>query len=108
VSTLQIAITIAAVVLGTVLTRVLPYVLVPSEKETPKYVEYLGKVLGPAVFGLLVVYCLRNVNLTGGTFGIPEAISLFVVWITFMWKRQMLLSMASGTIAYMLLVQFVF
>ena len=57
---------------------------------------------------LLVVYCLRNVNFTGGSFGIPEIIAVLVVIITFVWKRQMLLSMASGTLLYMLLVQTVF
>lgn len=103
----QIAITIGVVVLATIITRFSPYALIPSGKETPAYVTYLGKVLGPAVFGLLVVYCLRNVDFLGGTHGIPEAIALVVVWATFRWKRQMLLSMACGTLVYVLLVQLV-
>ena len=102
----QVFITIAVVVAATMLTRFLPYICFPQGRKTPKYVNYLGKVLAPAVFGLLVVYCLRNVNFVGGSFGIPEIIS--VVVITFVWKRQMLLSMASGTLLYMLLVQTVF
>ena len=104
----QIFITIAAVVLGTVLTRFLPYICFPQGKKTPRYITYLGRVLAPAVFGLLVIYCLRDVRFTGGTFGIPELVSIAVVVLTFLWKRQMLLSMASGTILYMILVQTVF
>ena len=104
----QIFITIAAVVLGTVLTRFLPYICFPQGKKTPRYITYLGKVLAPAVFGLLVIYCLRDVRFTGGTFGIPALVSIAVVVLTFLWKRQMLLSMASGTILYMILVQTVF
>lgn len=104
----QQIITIAMVVLGTVLTRALPFLLFPAGKTTPPYVRYLGKVLPPAVFGLLVVYCLKNVSLFAGSHGIPEAVSILTVTVLHLWKRQMLLSIAGGTACYMLLVQFVF
>lgn len=96
------------VVLGTMVTRFLPFLLFPSGKPTPKYIQYLGKVLPSAVFGLLVIYCLKNVSLLTGSHGIPEAVSIAVVIILHLWKRQMLLSIAGGTVCYMLLVQFVF
>ena len=104
----QQVITIGMVVLGTVLTRFLPFLLFPAGKPTPKYIQYLGKVLPPAVFGLLVVYCLKNVNLLAGSHGIPELISIGAVVAIHSWKRQMLLSIAGGTLCYMLLVQTVF
>ena len=101
-------ITIAAVVLGTMLTRFLPFPLFPAGKPTPRYVQYLGKALPGAVFGLLVVYCLKNVSLLSGSHGLPELIAILVVAGLHLWKRQMLLSIAGGTICYMLLVQLVF
>lgn len=104
----QQLITIGMVVLGTMVTRFLPFLLFPSGKPTPKYIQYLGKVLPSAVFGLLVIYCLKNVSLLTGSHGIPEAVSIAVVIILHLWKRQMLLSIAGGTVCYMLLVQFVF
>ena len=104
----QQIITIAVVVLGTMLTRFLPFLLFPAGKETPGYIQYLGKVLPAAVFGLLVVYCLKNVSVLEGNHGIPEAVSIAVVVFLHLWKRQMLLSIAGGTICYMLLVQLVF
>lgn len=52
----------ALVVLGTMMTRFLPFLLFPADKPTPKYVQYLGKVLPAAVFGLLVIYCLKDVS----------------------------------------------
>lgn len=104
----QRIITIGMVVLGTVLTRFLPFLLFPAGKPAPEYIRYLGRILPSAVFGLLVVYCLKNVNLFSGSRGIPEFISIAVVSALHMWKRQMLLSIAGGTICYMLLVQFVF
>ena len=101
-------ITIGMVVLGTALTRFLPFIVFSGDKPTPKYVRYLGKVLPAAVFGLLVIYCLRNVSIFSGSRGIPELISILLVIILHMWKRQMLLSIAGGTVCYMLLVQLVF
>ena len=104
----QQLITILMVVLGTMLTRYLPFLLFPGNKPTPKYIQYLGNVLPAAVFGLLVVYCLKNVSFLTGSHGIPELISIAVVVVLHLWKRQMLLSIAGGTVCYMLLVQFVF
>ena len=104
----QQIITIGMVVLGTILTRFLPFILFPAGKPTPKYIQYLGKVLPSAVFGLLVIYCLKNVDVLSGPHGIPEVLSIAAVVGLHIWKRQMLLSIAGGTVCYMLLVQFVF
>ena len=101
----QQILTIAMVVLGTALTRFLPFLIFPSGRPTPKYIQYLGRVLPAAVFGLLVVYCLRNVDLLSGSRGIPELLSILLVIGLHVWKRQMLLSIAGGTIFYMILVQ---
>ena len=104
----QQIITIGMVVLGTVLTRFLPFLVFPAGKPTPKYIQYLGRVLPSAVFGLLVIYCLKNVSIFQGSHGLPELISIGIVIGLHLWKKQMLLSIAGGTICYMLLVQLVF
>lgn len=104
----QQIITIAAVVLGTLITRFLPFIVFREGKPTPKYVQYLGKVLPSAVFALLVVFCLKNVSFVSGNHGLPEIIAIAVTVGLHLWKKQMLLSIAGGTICYMLLVQFVF
>lgn len=104
----QQIITVAAVVLATVLTRFLPFLLFPSGKPTPKFVQYLGKYLPSAVFGLLIVYCFKNVNIFTGSHGIPELAATAVTVGLQLWKKQMLLSVAGGTACYMLLLRFVF
>ena len=104
----QQAITIGMVIFGTALTRFLPFLIFPAGKPTSRYIQYLGKVLPAAVFGLLVVYCLRNVNLLTGTHGLPEVIAVAVVIGLHLWKKQMLQSIAGGTVCYMLLVQLIF
>ena len=99
---------IGIVVFGTMLTRFLPFLIFGRKKEAPKYIQYLGKVLPAAVFGLLVVYCLKDVNLFTGSHGLPEAIAILAVVLLHVWKRQMLLSIAGGTVCYMVLLQFFF
>ena len=104
----QQIITISVVVLGTMFTRFAPFILFPSGKKTPKFIEYLGKALTPAIFGMLVVYSLKDTQILTGSHGLPELIAICVVILLHLWKRQMLLSISVGTILYILLVQFVF
>ena len=107
-SPVQQLLTIAVVALGTMLTRFLPFLVFPGDKPAPKIIEKLGTLLPGAVFSLLVVYCLKNVNLFTGSHGIPEAIAIAAICAVHIWKRNTLLSIATGTIVYMLLVQTIF
>ncbi len=99
---------LAAMVLGTVITRFLPFVLFPAGKERPRYLEYLSQTLPYAAMGLLVVYCLKGVELTGPSHGLPEFLAVAAVAALHCWKRNSLLSIGVGTVFYMLLVQVVF
>jgi branched-subunit amino acid transport protein AzlD len=99
---------IIMVILGTMITRFLPFLIFSSDRPTPKYVQYLGKMLPSAALGMLVIYCLKDVNLLSGNHAIPELIAILVVALLHLWKRQMLISIAGGTIVYMLLVQIIF
>lgn len=99
---------IVLVALTTLATRAIPFVLFPEGKKIPKAVQYLGKVLPPAVIGMLVVYCFKSVNVLESPFGLPELIAGLVVVVLHIWKRNNLLSIGAGTIIYMILVQTVF
>lgn len=103
----QSAVTIGAVVLGTMATRFLPFLVFPKGKTPPKFVQYLGKVLPCAAIGLLVVYCFKDVA-SNGTYGIPEILSVLLIIVLHKWKKNTLLSIGGGTALYMLLVQTVF
>lgn len=104
----QEIITIGLCALATMLTRFLPFFLFRADKPTPKYVKYLGKALPAAIFGMLVVYCMKNVNVLAGSHGLPELLAIAVVVGLHLWKRNMLLSIGGGTVCYMLLVQLFF
>ena len=94
-------------ILGTMATRFLPFLVFSGKRKTPAFVLYLGRALPSAIFGLLVVYCLRNTDVSAH-FALPEIIAVGATVLLHLWKRQMLLSIAGGTAVYMLLVQLVF
>ena len=104
----QQIITIALCVLGTMLTRFLPFLIFNESRRTPSYIQYLGKVLPGAIFSMLIVYCFRNFSFLQNSYGLPELLSVMLVIVLHCYKRNMLLSIAGGTICYMLLVQLVF
>ena len=104
----QSFIIISMVVLGTVITRFLPFILFPADKGNHPYITYLGNVLPYSAIGLLVVYCLKGVKFIDSPFGIPEAAAIIGLTALQYWKNNALLSIGIGTAIYMLLVQFVF
>lgn len=104
---LQQIITIGLCMLGTMATRFLPFIVFSEKRETPAFIQYIGKFLPSAVFGMLVVYCLRNVDITQAAYGLPELISILATVGIHLWKRQMLLSIAAGTACYMLLLHLI-
>ena len=104
-TTTQSLFLVAVVALATHITRALPFIIFPENKETPKYVLYLGKVLPYAAMALLVIYCLRNISFTSTPYGIPEIIAVLCVVILHLWKENTLLSVGAGTAIYMILVQ---
>ncbi len=106
-TTAQSILTILAVVLGTMVTRFLPFLIFPEGKEPPAYITYLGTVLPCAVIGLLVVYGLKDAFFTSWR-GLPELIAILFIVVLHKWKKNTLLSIAGGTILYMVLVQKIF
>ena len=104
----QSLVTIGVIALGTALTRFLPFWLFPKGKSAPRIVAYLGKVLPCAVMGLLVVYCLKDVQPAAAPYGLPELIAVAATVGLHAWKKNTLLSVGAGTVLYMALVQLVF
>jgi len=104
--TLRVFLMIAVVALVTAGIRFLPFLL--FRKKTPDAVLYLGQVLPYSIMAMLIVYCLKGVDFTGGTHGIPEAVSVAAVVLLHKWKHNTLLSILGGTVLYMVLVQIVF
>ena len=104
----QQAITVLLCTAATMLTRFLPFLVISARKPTPPLVRYLGNALPAAIFGLLVVYCLKDVAWGRPPHGMPERIAVAVTAGLHLWLRRMLVTMAAGTALYMLLVQRVF
>ncbi len=103
-TTMQSVLTIVAVVAGTMLTRFLPFLIFPEGKTPPAYITWLGTALPHAVIGLLVVYCLKDAVFSV-SHGLPELIAMTFIFLLHKWKKNTLLSIAAGTVVYMVLVQ---
>lgn len=99
---------VAVIALVTVLLRGIPFIVFSGKKKTPAFITYLSDVLPYAIMGMLVVYCLRNIRIVDRPHGLPEIFSGGAVVLLHLWKRNTLLSIAFGTIIYMVLVQAVF
>lgn len=97
-----------AIMLGTMLTRFLPFLVFRPGKSVPRFVVYLGTVLPLSVIGLLVVYCLRGVSIFSGSHGLPELIALGALLISRKIKKNTLFSIFVGTVVYMICVQRIF
>lgn len=107
-SNTMVALTIGVSAAVTIALRFLPFVIFSGSRETPKIVTYLGKYLPYAIMAMLCVYCLKSVSVIAYPFGIPELIGVAAVVLLHIWKRNTLLSIAGGTILYILLIQFIF
>ena len=94
--------------LATLATRLLPVLIFGNGKKVPEYILYLGKVVPYTAMGLLIVYCLKDVSVFEAPHAIPEVIALAIVSGSYLWKRNSILSVVIGTLAYMVMVQLIF
>ena len=100
-----IIVVIAVITFG---LRATPFLLFSRTGSTPKVITYLGNTLPPAVMGMLIIYCLKHINLMRAPFGLPELIAVLAVVGLHIWRRNNLLSILGGTVLYMILIQAVF
>ena len=98
----------AVIVLATAATRFAPFLIFGENRKTPPVIAYLGQVLPYAVMAMLVVYCLKGISFSAPAHFAPELLCTALVVVLHVWKRDTLLSIAGGTVAYMVLVQAVF
>ena len=100
--------TVAVAAAITAALRFAPFLIFGRGKKTPALITYLGNVLPYAIMGMLVVYCMKDVEITAAPYGLPELLGCIIVAVLHIWRRNTLLSIGTGTVCYMLLVQFLF
>ncbi len=105
---LQAVITIVIISLATLLTRFLPFIIFPSDRERPQVIRYLGRVLPGALLAFLVVYSFKGVFDYDRAELMASLVGTLLTVGSYIYKRQMMLSIVLGTAGYMLMIQFVF
>ena len=98
---------VAMISIVTVAVRFLPFIVFRDRKEVPETVRYLGRVLPGAVMGMLVVYCLKDIDFTASGYGLPQILSVAVTAAAYFWKKDTSISVITGTACYMLLMYLV-
>ena len=76
--------------------------------RSPEFVKYLGDILPTSIIGVLIIYCLADFKSGEIIVIIPKFIAVAITAGFHLWKRNTLLSIAAGTISYMLLIHFIF
>lgn len=99
---------ILVIALVTMALRFIPFFVFSGERPVPKFINYLGRVLPYSIMAMLVVYCLKSISFVKAPFGLPELISVALVAVLHVWKRNTLFSIICGTVCYMVLIQFIF
>ena len=97
-------ITIGICVLATMLTRFLPFIIFRNNQSTPKYINYLGKALPGAIFAMLVIYCLKEINVLKYPYGLYEFTAIIITIGLHLIKRNMFISILGGTLSYIIMV----
>lgn len=105
IEVLQIILVVAG---ATFFTRVLPFLIFKKEGQLPNKIMYLGNVLPMVIMLCLIVYCIRNTKFFAFPYGIAEVLSIGVVVLLQVWRRNTILSIGVGTFLYMILIQSVF
>lgn len=92
----------------TFLIRLSPFILFGRKEEPPSIIKFLGETLPASVIAILILYCLKEVNIYEIQSVFPQFIAIAIVAALHIWKRNILLSISLGTISYMIMVQFIF
>ena len=98
---------LTAVAVSAVITfglRALPFLAFSSSRKMPVSLERLGQALPSAIMAVLIVYCMKDIPSGGLSAALPKLLAAAVVFITYKWKHQTLISILLGTISYMVLL----
>ncbi len=98
-----ILVVILIMTIATFITRIFPFVFFHKHKDRP-IMDYVAKYTPPMVMTILVIYVLKDVDLTNNTGFYTLAATLLTVAVH-VWKSNSLLSIFSGTFLYMFLLQ---
>lgn len=104
----ELLITALIIAVATLIIRFLPFIIIRNSIAERRYIKFLGDMMPYSMIALLVIYCLKDVNLIKYPYGIPELISIAIIIVLHIFKRNVLISIGAGTIIYMFLVQAIF
>lgn len=99
---------VAVAALITFLTRAFSFIVFGMKGEPSPVIKYLGTYLPSAVIAVLIIYCLKGVrafDYESTVVFVKQLSAVILVAVLHIWKRNNLISIGVGTIAYMAMLQ---
>ncbi len=87
--------------LGVMATRFIPFILL-KDKTIPQKYENIMNAIPYATISLLVVYAMKDVNISNF---VPTLIASLICIITYIYKKNTIVSILLSTLIYMILIQ---
>ncbi|MBQ4551344.1 MAG: AzlD domain-containing protein [Clostridia bacterium] len=89
----------------TFLIRALPFLLFGNGERVSPQLHFIGRTLPLSVIAVLIVYCLKDAILSSFSALWPQLIGILITALLHLWKHNNLISIAGGTIIYMILIR---
>lgn len=104
-SGIEIYLAIAVMALVNFFTRVFPFLFF-RKNELPSYIVFIEKFFPAVIMTILIVYSVKDVDFSLAPYGLKEIAGIVFTAVLHLSLKNYLISIFSGTIFYMALVQY--
>jgi branched-subunit amino acid transport protein AzlD len=84
--------------------RLFPFAVF-SKRQPGKLIHIFERYIPPVVMIGLLIYSLRDVRFTSLIQWVPQISAISFTIVTYLWKKNTLISIFGGTIIYMILIR---
>ena len=97
---------VASILIGLIIfcERLFPFVIF-SKHQPGKLIHIFERFIPPVVMIALLIYSLRDVRFTTVDQWVPPISAITFTIVTYLWKKNSLISIFGGTIIYMILIR---
>ncbi len=104
-SSIELYLAIAVMAGVNFLTRLTPFLFF-RKNELPWYINYVQKYFPAVIMTILIFYSIKDIDFSIAPYGLKEVGAILFTATLHLWLKNYLISIFSGTIFFMLLVQY--
>ena len=103
----EILMAIAVLSLANFSTRLFPFLFF-VKREPPALIIFVERTFPPIIMTILIFYSLKDIDLSAAPYGFSELSAVLVTVLIHLGLRNYLVSIFTGTLFYMAMVQNIF